>query len=256
MNRHLPTINLVAYIGLVIVNILALQLPFFGRTPGDVADLFFNPFTPADFVFKIWSAIYVLLGVFIIFQSRSIFQKEEKIMAEVQEIGYLFVITCLLNFSWLLTWQSLYIGWAFGLVFILWISLIVVGYRLTMYRKAHWSITVPFSIYLSWVSLTALANLNVLLIDLDFGFFGLSPESWAASLVVLGVFGCLLVFYLNKDYWFLLVLAWGYFGTYMKNRDADHYLPMVALGGMIIVLAMTIAAWGIKRREGKPHLNS
>ena len=256
MNRQLPILNLVAYTGLVIVNYLAVQVPFFGKTPGDVSDLFPNPFTPADFAFHIWSVIYMLLGIYIYFQSKPIFQKQKMIPEEVTLIGHLFIATCVLNFGWLLAWQSMHIGWSFVLIFVLWILLILISHRLTMYRKGHWGFTIPFSVYLSWVSVAALANLNVWLIDLGFGFFGLAPENWAAALVVLGIFGGLLVFYLNKDYFFLLVLAWAYFGIYMKNSSVDQCLASAALVGISAVLIMCIWSWVEKRRTGKPHLNT
>ena len=52
---------------MIVVNVLALQIPFFGRTPGDVSDLYPHMLTPADFSFSIWSVIYILLGVFIVY---------------------------------------------------------------------------------------------------------------------------------------------------------------------------------------------
>ena len=69
------------------------------------------------------------------------------------------------------------------------------------------------------LAVAALANLNVLLIDLEFSFFGLSEASWTATLVGLGIFGGLLVLYINRDLWFALVLIWAFLGIYVKNSD-------------------------------------
>ena len=248
MNKRLPIFNLIAYLGLVTVNLLAIQTPFFGKTPGDVSDLFANPFTPAHFAFKIWSVIYVLLGVYIFFQSKNIFEKEKTVPVEISVIGYLFIVSCLLNFGWLIVWQSMHIAWSFLVIFILWIVLIIINYRLTKYRDTHWAFALPFSVYLSWMSVAALGNLNILLMDIGFGFLGLTPESWAALLVVLGICGGFLVYFLNRDFWFLLVLAWAFFGIYMKNREVEHMLPTVAMTGMVVILGVAVLA-AVQRRR-------
>jgi len=217
MRDKLPYINCLAYIGLIIINILALQLPFFGITPGDVSDLYPNLLTPADFTFKIWSVIYVSLGIFTYYQLNIYRKNKLELPKEVSAIGSLFAISSLLNFLWLITWQSLHITTSFIMIFVLWIILIIINYRLSILRNTKWYYTIPFSFYLGWISISALANLNVLFIDLDLNFFGFKEEYWTSSLIILGIFGTLLALYLNKDIWFTMILIWAFYGVYSKN---------------------------------------
>ena len=247
MNQRLPVINLLSYIGLIVVNFLAVKIPYFGRTPGDVSDLYPNLLTPPSFAFNIWSFIYALLGIFTIYQAKSIYSKKKVIPTEVSATGLLFLVTCVLNFGWLLAWQAMYITWSFVLIFILWILLILIYYRLAILEKAVWQFTVPFSFYLAWVCVAALGNLNVMLIDLGFDFFGLTEEYWTASLIGIGIGGTLLVLYLNEDLWFTLVLMWAFFGIYVKNRelseDGNWVITMSLTAIVVLLVAGSWVGW-------------
>lgn len=219
MRSKLQFINILSYLILVIVNFLAIQLPFFGKTPGDVSDLYPNLLTPADFTFRIWSLVYILLGIFVLLNAKQLFQGNYRVPSEISAIGSLFLISCLLNVSWLISWQSLHIPLSFVFIFCLWLVLILIYYRLAQMEKVEWGYFVPFSVYLAWVCIAALANLNVLLIDQGFSFFGLTEEYWTATLIGIGIGGTLLVLYLNKDIWFTLVLIWAFYGIFMKNKQ-------------------------------------
>lgn len=244
MSSRYSIINLIAYLSLVIINVLAVQVPFFGRTPGDVSDLYPNLLTPADFAFKIWSVIYVLLGIFAYHQAKNLFQKDTAVPKEVTAIGLLFLGSSFFNFGWLMAWQSMHILWSFVLILILWILLILINYRLTILEKTKWLYRVPFSFYLAWVCITALANLNVLLIDLEFGFFGLTEESWTAMLIGIGICGTLLVLYLNQDLWFTGVLIWAFFGMYVKNqRISDDTNWVIIMSLFAIFFLLIIGTW-------------
>lgn len=253
MLNKLLHINVIAYVGLIIINVLAIRIPFFGKTPGDVSDLFPNLLTPADFSFKIWSLVYSILGFFAFSQAKLLFQKNVVLPTEVSAIGLLFLFSCILNFSWLIAWQSLNIGWAFVFIFMLWMVLILIYYKLAQLEKPKWFYTVPFSIYLAWVCIAALANLNVLLIESEFDFFGLTEEYWTASLIGLGICGTLLVLYLNEDIWFTIVLIWAFFGIYIKNKRLsidDNWIIYMSLFAIIILSVIAVLV-GLKNWNNK-----
>ena len=249
MKSYLSRINLLSYIVLIVVNLIALELPFFGRTPGDVSDLYTNMLTPANFSFKIWSVLYILLGAFVLYGYKKI---DGKIPKEVNAIAWLFTLTCLLNMCWLLTWQSLNIGWASIIIFIFWIILIVINYRLTKLGNARWYYRIPFGAYLGWISIASLANYNVYLIAHDFAFFGLSEAVVTAWLIGLGICGTLLVLWLNGDIWFTSVLIWAFFGIYIKNKDALDSSTVVvnmSLLAMIILAVAGVISYVIRRKR-------
>lgn len=241
MNRNLLSLNVIAYIGLIIVNVLALQIPFFGRTPGQVSGLYTNLLTPADFVFRIWSIIYIMLGFFAYAQLKSIRQKDKVVPAEVIAIGPWFVISCFLNISWLLSWQSLHIPIAFFIIFLLWLVLMWIYYKVAHVDGARWQFTLPISIYFGWVCVAALATLNVFFIHLGFEFFGFPEENWTATLIGIGILGTLLMLYLNKDILFTAVLIWAYFGMYIKNSGLTPegnpvtFMALFAMGSLLLI---------------------
>ena len=238
MSRQLVPLNGLAFTAMALVNFLAVQLPFFGRRPGDVSDQYAYSFTPADITFSIWSVIYILL-FFFIGRQISVWRTADKpLPPEVARIGGLFVATCLCNIAWLVAWQSLHLVLAFGIIFCLWILLIVIYYRLVPFAQHHWTATYSFSIYLAWVSVAALANLNVIILDAGFNRFGLSPEAWTAALVIMGTLGGLLVLWLNRDPVFVLVVIWSFAGIYLKNSPAGADLALItrtAIIGMVIL---------------------
>ncbi len=254
MLARLPLLNLLFYVALVIINFLAIQLPFFGKSPGDVSDLFPNLLTPADFAFKIWSVIYILLGVFIFAQTQA-WRRSRGIPPEVAAIGPLFLLTCLFNVAWLVTWQSLHIAWSFVSIFILWLLLMRLYYRLATLGSARWVYTLPFSVYFGWVCIAALANLNVLFMDLSVSFLGFPEEQWTTALIGLGIGGTLLVLYLNQDIWFTAVLIWAFYGIYSKNQaigSADSWVVSMSLLAMVILTlaGLAVAWWKWRGRVG------
>ena len=235
---------------------MALQIPFFGKTPGDVSDLYPNMLTPADFTFSMWSFIYVLLGIFTFHQILLVYQKAYSSTHEVSAIGPLFVISCVLNISWLIAWQSLHIALAFGLIFVLWVVLIYLVYRLEHIEKVRLQYAIPFSVYLGWISVAALANLNVLFIHSGFGFFGLSDEHWTATLIGIGICGTLFILYLSKDIWFTAVLIWAFFGIYVKNKQLDldgNWVIYMSIIAMVFLSLVGGYAAMKKWQESKNH---
>ena len=118
----LNILNLVGFILMVTVNILANVLPIGGRTTGEVSDFVGNLFVPAGFTFSIWGVIYLALGFFIFYSFKNI--KKWPVSDSVKEIGFLFLISCVLNAVWIFAWHNLFIGTSLVLMLGLLLSLI------------------------------------------------------------------------------------------------------------------------------------
>ena len=61
----LPILNLLGFLGTVIVNGLANALPLNNKTTGELSDQYPNLFVPAGLTFSIWGIIYILLAIFV-----------------------------------------------------------------------------------------------------------------------------------------------------------------------------------------------
>ena len=90
--------NLVAFIGVVVVNALAVTLPLNGRSTGELSDAYPNLFVPAGLTFSIWGVIYLLLGIYAVYQL-------VKHKPYVDRIGWLFVLSSVANMAWIFAWH-------------------------------------------------------------------------------------------------------------------------------------------------------
>jgi tryptophan-rich sensory protein len=85
----------IAVIGTISFNALVNILPLNGINAGAVSDYYPNLFTPPAYVFLIWGVIYVLMGIFLIYQVRASQRKE----SYLSEIGYLYLLGALFNIA-------------------------------------------------------------------------------------------------------------------------------------------------------------
>lgn len=75
---------IVAWSMMVAFNIAANVLPLNNQTTGEVSDRVEVLFTPAGYVFSIWSLIYIVTGVSVLLQRRK----------NVQRAHRLFIVSC------------------------------------------------------------------------------------------------------------------------------------------------------------------
>src|SRR4030043_1605754 len=98
-------LNLVGFLGSIIVNGLANALPLNNRNTGELSVLYPNLFVPAGLTFSIWGLIYLLLAIFVVYHLVSVSRKASEVPAFSQKIGILFFISCLANIGWIFAWD-------------------------------------------------------------------------------------------------------------------------------------------------------
>src|SRR6056297_2062418 len=103
----LKILNLVSLIVVLIVNFLANYLPINGYNTGELSDMYPNLFVPAGITFSIWGLIYLVLAIFVIYQFIFLNKKNDIKNTIIEKIGYLFLLSSLLNIAWILTWHYL-----------------------------------------------------------------------------------------------------------------------------------------------------
>ncbi len=235
-------INLLAFLSVVAFNYLANALPLHGVKTGQVADDFNSKFIPADFTFSIWGIIYISLAIFIFYQIFLMFQDAPRRNIYVRRIGLWFVISCLLNIAWLWFWHLKMIGVAFVLMLALLIVLATIYRRLKICKsKTDWSIRIlfflPFSLYTAWVSVALIANLFILLINLEISFLGVGQSSWTIFwLLLLSGIGTIVLFK-RKDLVFIIVYIFAYFGIVWERATVDFH------GDLGIIVAAAFGIW-------------
>ena len=238
----LKWLNLVAFALTVLVNGLAGSTTILGgKLTAQISDANPTLITPAGYVFSIWGIIYVLLGVFVVFQALPS-QKGKDYQGRV---GWLFVLSSLLNIAWLFLWQFEYLSLSVVLMFLLLATLIAIYLRLnvgksTVSLREKLAIHVPFSVYLGWITIASIADVAVTLVSVGWDGFGISPETWAALIVIIALVIALLVIVTRKDVAYGLVIVWASVGIAVK-QSGNQSIVMIAETSAIIV-AIVLAA--------------
>ena len=240
----LAILNLVGFLGTIIVNALANVLPINNITTGAISDLYPNLFTPAGLTFSIWGLIYVLLAIFVIYQLIPSVRKDAQKVDFVQRIGPFFFISCLANIGWMFAWHYQNIALSLVLMLILLGCLLMIYLRLSIgttevTRNRKYLVYLPFSIYLGWITVATIANVTALLVDQNWGTFGLGEQFWAVAVIIVGIGIALSMLFTRKDIYYCLVVDWALLGILLKRLSdamvSDRSVVAITIAGLAII---------------------
>lgn len=216
-------INTIAFVFMVTMNTLANTLPLNGITTGEVSDRILVLFTPAGYVFSIWGVIYILLGIWIV---RQWFSNDlEKKMSE--KVWLWFFVSSVFNSVWIVCWHYGYFTWTVVLIVGMLLALIKI-HRTYLAERQLQLTRAAFSVYLGWVSVATIANVSYLLVELNWGQFGIAAEAWTVVLLVIAT--VLGYRYIKKfqDAFFGVVLVWAFIGIAVNRYQEYLIIGVVA----------------------------
>jgi uncharacterized membrane protein YuzA (DUF378 family) len=255
---NISIITAITYIIMIILNGLANFLPINGQTSAEVSDSYSNLFAPAGYTFSIWGLIYILLGLFTIYQL-GFFRKNELEEKEkmFKKIGIIFSISSLANALWILTWHFELIPISMILILTMLICLILINKEIRKWKlsfKDKMFIKIPFSIYFAWLTIASIANITVLLVSLNWNRFGLSENIWTIITLLIGLIISATVIIKNDDISYGFIIIWAYIGIYMKHISPEGWnsmfpLVIVTVTISIAVLIITIIYTIFKRKK-------
>ena len=248
----LKWLNIMAFLFTVLVNGLAGSTTILGgKNTAQISDANPNLITPAGYVFSIWGVIYILLGVFVVFQALP----SEKGKDYQKRIGWLFVLSSLLNIAWLFLWQFEYLSLSVVLMFLLLATLISIYLRLNIGKstaplREKLAVHVPFSVYLGWITIASIANVAVTLVSVNWDGFGINPETWAALIVIIALLITLIVIATRKDVAYGLVIIWALVGIAVKQSGNQNIVMITEISAIIVAVALAavILLASLKRR--------
>jgi hypothetical protein len=257
--RHklvLVILNLLGFVGTVVVNALANALPINNRTTGELSDQYPNLFTPAGLTFAIWGLIYVLLAIFVIYQLRIVAKEDAEKSYFIERIGPLFFVASLANIGWIFAWHYEVVPLSLVFMLLLLGCLVSIYLRLrigrsTATRTEKYSVHLPFSIYLGWITIATIANVTALLVDVHWNAFGLGEQFWAVAVIAVGIAIALGVLFTRKDIFYCLVVDWALLGILLKrlavNTVSDQNVIVVTIVGLVLV-SVGIIVQGVRRK--------
>lgn len=222
--KALTLLNLLGLIATLLVNSLANILPINGFNTGELSDRYPNLFVPAGITFSIWAVIYLLLIVFCVYQLALAFGKAAAPKTEfISKISFLFLATCVINCSWILAWHYLLLPLSLLLMLSLLGGLIAIYLRLDIGKSQasnseKYLVHLPFSIYLGWITIATIANTTALLVNYNWGGFGVSEALWTIIVIVVGLAIALAVLFTRNDIFFPAVSIWALLGIIIKRQ--------------------------------------
>jgi hypothetical protein len=210
----------------IVVNVLANVLPINGQNTGAISDRFQVYFVPAGYVFSIWGVIYLGLIALAVYQALPS-QRENP---RLRTTGWWIVLGGLANITWIFLWHYEQFPLTLIAMLVLLGTLIITYLRLGIGRSSvskaeTWTVRVPISIYLGWITVATIANVTSLLNFLKWDGLGIAPEVWMwIILVAVFVITTLMNFY-RRDIAYTAVILWALAGISIKHAD----VPAVAI---------------------------
>ena len=222
-------LNIVALGTVLTVNALANIVPINGITTGELSDSFNSLVTPAGYVFSIWGLIYLLLVGFVIYQALPS-QKHNPVL---EKIGYLFALSCLFNSAWIFAWhykvfwlsEVFMLGILFSLIAI---YLRIDGSREHLSRTEQFTVRLPFSVYLGWITAATILNTTVVLLNAGVTGGSAAPI-WGVIMVGAALLIASLVLFRKDDVAYAAVLIWAFIGIAVAEWTITPAVVIAAL---------------------------
>jgi benzodiazapine receptor len=250
MNRDLvrQITVVLSVIGTILVNILANALPFNGLATGAISDQFKVYFVPAGYVFAIWGLIYIGMIAFAAYQAMPA-QRENPWL---RKVGYWFALSGVFNSLWLFLWHYQIFPLTIVVMLALLASLLVIYLQLGIGKRQisaaeKWSVQLPISLYLGWISVATIANASDVLDYLKWNGWGVAPEIWTVIMLGAALALGLAMIFTRHEIAYPGVLIWAVIGIALKQAVA----PLVATAawgvvGLLVLGLIVKAATGLR----------
>ena len=234
--------NILAFLVVVIVNSIAGAIGINGLQTGAISDKYATLIAPAGYVFSIWGVIYLLLLGFVAYQ----FSSKRKDSPFRERIGYLFIVSCIINICWLLLWHYQMIAASVILMLGLLLTLITIYTRLGLGiekvpRNEMLLVQLPFSVYLGWITVATIANIAAALVSLGQPELILGAVNWTILVIVVAVLITGIVLWKRRDLGYTAVLIWALVGIYVKQSALAPVASTAIIGAAVVAIDSIMA---------------
>lgn len=249
MNSLLRILNVIGLLAVLVINGLAQTKGIAGQTTGEVSARYPTVITPAGYAFSIWLLIYGGLVCFIVYSFTAKGRQDES----VKSVGIYFLISCFFNMAWLLLWHLEAIVSSTFIIYALLLSVLVIllniyyggplSKQAAQQTLSKWLVVVPFSLYVSWLCVAALANTAVALTYSSWQ--PVSADVLAASLLIVVIVLAYVLGFFFKSIAVMLVFVWALLAIAIEQRQQFWTLSLSIAA--IIAVSAGIAAIVIQR---------
>jgi hypothetical protein len=247
-NTLRQTVVVIVTLITIAINILAEALPINGLGTGTISDTFHVYFVPAGYVFSIWGIIYIGMIAYALYQALP----AQKDNPRLQSTGWWVVLGGVANSLWIFLWHyQLFVG-TLAAMLVLLASLIAIYLRLgfgqtKVSNGENWAVRIPFSIYLGWITVATVANVEDVLYTYKWDLLNNHATFWmviilGAVLIIAGLMN-----FLRRDVAYTLVILWALAGIAAKwpQEGVVTIATWVTFG---LVAASLVAAFLVKKK--------
>jgi benzodiazapine receptor len=243
-------LNIGALIATLLVNWLAIALPLNGKDTGQLSDQYPILTVPAGYAFAIWSLIYLGLIGFVIYQALPS-QRENPRIARITP---LFLLSCLANIGWLLTWHYEILSLNIVLMLVLLGSLIAIYCQLRadgaqVSNGERWLVWVPFSLYMGWITVATIVNLTVVLYAAGWQDTGTLGAALASLLFVVAAGIAATIARRFNDPAYALVVVWALVAVAIKHAAVMLVATTAWVAAALVALVVVYTLVKLLRGE-------
>ena len=245
--------NVLALMMVIALNGLAATGAMSGDSIGVIANRYRSLFLPADYVFGIWSVIYLGLIASTIYQALPTAGAERA----VQRLGVWWAVTGALNVAWISLFSFGQFALALPVMVLFLVTLVVIGERVRAGTGSSFTEQVfrvwPQDIYLAWISVALIANSFQFAQAVQWGGFGIAESTWAVAMMLVATLLGTIMAWGRGNWLFPLVVAWALRGIGARYPEvaaiADTTRWLVPAG-----VAVGTVAWlaGRRARRSRP----
>ena len=210
------------------------------RTIGEVSDMYYNLFTPADYAFSIWGLIFIGLIVLTVAQLKEAFfgsENDHKIMETVPWLIFANLANALWTYVWLQLWASLSVF----LMLIILLALIRIIQELDLQlrpapRSVRITIYWPLGLYAGWIAVATIANISAFLTVLQIDLW-LHDRLWTAAMILVATVLNLYMVQKRRMVSFGLMGIWALVAISMRHWNEMPMLSWLSLVSAAVLLA-------------------
>ena len=242
---------LFALVANILVGAQLLGLP----SINEISDKYATYLTPAGYAFSIWSLIYVLLIMFVVYQARDIVKPRPENDLP-QKVGPFFIIASICNGLWTYVFVNEMVGLSVVILLLLTGSLYVLIRRLNIAVdnppiKTIVNVWWPLMVYAGWVTVASVVNIASWLESVN---VALTPLFVNIVLILLG--GILMFLLIARNVReLLLACIWGILAIGVQQMrefgNQDVSIVAVSVAGLLF-LAVCVHAYHY--RQSSPFL--
>jgi len=221
-------------LGNIALNYYANARPFNGQTMGAVSAQYPTLLTPAGYAFSIWGLIFLSLTVYVVWQ----LLPAQRHSALPDAVARPLTLASVATATWvvLFAYEQIVLS-VFTMLVILGALIVVYGRarRRVLAQEAPSWVSLPFALYLGWISVASTINFTIGLQQL--GWRPAENVSVLLTLVLLAVVTVLglLISRQFLEGTFSLVVAWALVAIWVAQRAMYPELGWAAMAGAVVV---------------------